>query len=35
MPAQRFFQNRGYETDGEPFRMEGVQHILMRKVLLK
>ncbi len=35
LPGRSFFRNRGYETDGEPFVLEGVEHVLMRKVLVR
>ena len=35
LPGQPFFRNRGYESDGGPFLLEGVEHVRMRKVLLK
>jgi predicted GNAT family N-acyltransferase len=35
LPAVPFFRNRGYVTEGEPFLTEGIQHVLMRKMLLK
>ncbi len=33
LPAESFYRNRGYVTEGEQFLEEGVPHVLMRKVL--
>jgi predicted GNAT family N-acyltransferase len=35
LPAVQFFRNRGYVSEGEPFLVEGIQHVLMRKLLLR
>ncbi len=35
LPAERFYRNRGYVTEGEPFPLEGVPHVLMRKLLVR
>jgi predicted GNAT family N-acyltransferase len=35
LPAVPFFENRGYVPEGEPFLMEGLQHVRMRKMLAK
>jgi predicted GNAT family N-acyltransferase len=34
LPAESFYRNRGYSTQGEPFLEEGVPHVLMRKILM-
>jgi len=34
LPAESFYRNRGYVTQGEAFLEEGVPHVLMRKILL-
>jgi predicted GNAT family N-acyltransferase len=34
LPAESFFRNRGYATEGPPFKEEGVPHLLMRKRLV-
>lgn len=34
LPAESFYRNRGYVTQGEPFLEEGVPHVLMRKSLV-
>jgi predicted GNAT family N-acyltransferase len=33
LPSVRFFEHRGYQPEGEPFKEEGVLHVKMRKVL--
>ena len=33
LPAERFYSNRGYVTEGAPFHDQGVPHVLMRKTL--
>jgi predicted GNAT family N-acyltransferase len=33
LPSVRFFERRGYQPEGEPFKEEGVLHVKMRKVL--
>ena len=33
LPAERFYRNRGYVREGEPFLDQGVPHVLMRKLL--
>ena len=33
LPSERFFQNRGFVREGEPFLDQGVPHVLMRKPL--
>ncbi len=35
LPAQPFYRNRGYVTEGQTFLEEGVPHVLMRKVLVR
>jgi predicted GNAT family N-acyltransferase len=35
LPAEPFFRNRGYVTEGEKFLEEGVPHVLMRKMLVR
>ncbi len=35
LPAEAFYRNRGYVTETEPFAIEGVPHVLMRKLLLR
>ena len=35
LPAESFYRNRGYVTDGPEFLEEGVPHVLMRKVLAR
>lgn len=35
LPAEPFFRNRGYATEGGPFLQEGVPHVLMRKALVR
>jgi len=34
LPAESFYRNRGYVTQGEQFLEEGVPHVLMRKTLV-
>jgi putative N-acetyltransferase (TIGR04045 family) len=34
LPAVPFFQNRGYVREGEEFLLEGVPHVVMRKILI-
>lgn len=34
LPSERFFRNRGFAREGEPFLDQGVPHVLMRKRLL-
>ncbi len=34
LPAQAFYANRGFVSDGGVFEQQGVPHVLMRKVLL-
>jgi len=34
LPAESFYRNRGYSTQGESFLEEGVPHVLMRKILM-
>jgi predicted GNAT family N-acyltransferase len=33
LPSERFYRNRGYVREGEPFLDQGVPHVLMRKLL--
>jgi predicted GNAT family N-acyltransferase len=33
LPAESFYRNRGYATEGAPFEDQGVPHVLMRKHL--
>ena len=35
LPAEKFYRNRGFARDGEPFLDQGVPHVLMRKLLLR
>jgi predicted GNAT family N-acyltransferase len=35
MPSEAFFENRGFVREGEPFLDQGVEHVLMRKKLLR
>jgi predicted GNAT family N-acyltransferase len=35
LPAETFYRKRGYVTETEPFAIEGVPHVLMRKLLLR
>jgi predicted GNAT family N-acyltransferase len=35
IPAQPFYGHRGYRTEGQVFLAEGVEHVLMRKLLLR
>ena len=35
MPSEAFFKSRGYVREGEPFLDQGVEHVLMRKKLLR
>jgi len=35
LPAESFYRNRGYLTEGAQFLEEGVPHVLMRKVLVR
>ena len=35
LPAEPFYRNRGYVTQGDMFLEEGVPHVLMRKVLVR
>ncbi|HVP67705.1 MAG TPA: GNAT family N-acetyltransferase [Anaeromyxobacteraceae bacterium] len=35
LPAERFYRNRGYATEGAEFLEEGVPHVLMRKILVR
>jgi predicted GNAT family N-acyltransferase len=35
MPSEAFFRNRGYVREGEPFLDQGVEHVKMRKKLLR
>lgn len=35
LPSERFFQNRGFVREGEPFLDQGVPHVLMRKRLAR
>lgn len=35
MPSEAFFRNRGFVREGEPFLDQGVQHVLMRKKLVR
>jgi predicted GNAT family N-acyltransferase len=34
LPSVKFFERHGYLQEGEPFKEEGIPHVLMRKVLL-
>jgi predicted GNAT family N-acyltransferase len=33
LPAERFYRNRGFVREGEPFLDQGVPHVVMRKML--
>ena len=35
MSSEAFFKNRGFVREGEPFLDQGVEHVLMRKKLLR
>jgi predicted GNAT family N-acyltransferase len=35
MPSEPFFEDRGFAREGEPFLDQGVEHVLMRKKLLR
>ncbi|HTP49812.1 MAG TPA: GNAT family N-acetyltransferase [Anaeromyxobacteraceae bacterium] len=35
LPAESFYRNRGYVTEGAQFLEEGVPHVLMRKMLVR
>jgi predicted GNAT family N-acyltransferase len=35
MPSEAFFKDRGYLREGEPFLDQGVEHVKMRKKLLR
>ncbi len=35
LPAESFFRNRGYVTDGALFKEEGIPHVRMRKLLAR
>ncbi len=35
LPAQAFYQKRGYVTEGAVFEDQGVKHVLMRKLLVR
>src|SRR5512144_2350391 len=35
LPAEAFYRNRGFATEGAPFKDQGVPHVLMRKRLVR
>jgi len=35
VPGESFFKNRGYLTEGAPFKDQGIPHLLMRKRLVR
>ncbi len=35
LPAEPFYRHRGYVAEGDPFALEGVPHVFMRKLLLR